>query len=149
MSTSTLLLLLALTGVCHCSVCPNSWTRYGNSCYAYIRQPLPWVVARSLCRSFGGHLVEITSASENTFVRNLINSRVAGKVWLGINDLLQNGLWVLTSNGRGIPYSNWAQGQPDNLYNSQACGAIFSNGQWDDEYCSVSRMFSFVCEKRL
>ncbi|XP_025097514.1 perlucin-like protein [Pomacea canaliculata] len=146
MSTSTLLLLLALTGVCHCFVCPNSWTRYGNSCYAYIGQPLPWVDARSFCRAFGGHLVEITSASENTFVRNLINSRGAGKVWLGINDLVQNGRWELTSNGRRIPYSNWARGEPNN-WSNQACGAIYSNGQWDDDLCSVSRTFPFVCEK--
>ncbi|XP_025097512.1 perlucin-like protein isoform X2 [Pomacea canaliculata] len=147
MSTSTLLLLLALTGVCHCSVCPKSWTRHGNSCYAYIGQLLPWVDARSLCRVFGGHLVEITSASENTFVRNLINNKGAGKVWLGINDFVQNGRWVLTLNGRGISYSNWARGEPNNLHNKQACGAIYSNGLWDDEYCSVSRTFPFVCEK--
>ncbi|XP_025098746.1 perlucin-like protein [Pomacea canaliculata] len=143
MSSATLLLLLALGGVCHCFRCPTSWVQYGDSCYTYISQPLTWVDAASLCRALGGYLTEITSAAENNFVRNLIGRNSA---WMGINDILRNGRWVLTSSGRPLPYANWARGEPNNHGGSETCGQMFPNGRWNDH--RMSHAIPSVCERR-
>ncbi|PVD27907.1 hypothetical protein C0Q70_10482 [Pomacea canaliculata] len=96
----------------------------------------------SLCRALGGYLTEITSAAENNFVRNLIGRNSA---WMGINDILRNGRWVLTSSGRPLPYANWARGEPNNHGGSETCGQMFPNGRWNDH--RMSHAIPSVCER--
>ncbi|XP_025099100.1 perlucin-like protein [Pomacea canaliculata] len=141
MSSATLLLLLALGGVCHCFRCPPSWVPYGNSCYTYISQSLTWPDAANRCRAIGGYLVEITSRSENNFVQSLIGR---SSVWMGINKL-RNGRWVLTSSGRPLPYANWARGEPNNYRGRETCGQMYSNGRWNDH--RSSHRIPSVCER--
>ncbi|XP_025099014.1 perlucin-like protein [Pomacea canaliculata] len=142
MSVATFFLLLALGGMCHCSPCPPSWTQYERSCYAYIPHSLTWSDAASLCRTLGGYLVQITSAAENNFVRNLIGGK---NVWLGINDILQDGRWVLTTTGKPLPYSNWEAGQPNNIGGTETCAQMSSTGLWHDN--TISSQMPSVCER--
>ncbi|XP_025099012.1 low affinity immunoglobulin epsilon Fc receptor-like [Pomacea canaliculata] len=165
MSSASVLLLVTLLGLSSCLACrqsslgrrpcrpgrwrcPAPWVRFRLSCYTYIEHPLPWIDAASLCKLLGANLVEINSAAENMFVNNIYKSRNVEHGWLGINDIQQNGRWVLTSTGRPLPYSNWAPGEPNNYAGKQGCALMYRNGKWDDNSCLISTAFTFVCERR-
>ena len=52
-------------------------------------------------------------------------------MWLGINDLSQEGKWR-TQRGQIQTYFNWAPGQPDNLDNENYSSMLLRNGLWND-----------------
>ncbi|XOK61138.1 S-layer homology domain-containing protein [Paenibacillus elgii] len=103
-----------------------------------------------------GYLVTITSASENTFVKE----KTVGLGWLGAIDIerwngepKQTGDWRwvtgpegLEDSGRGLKfyqgyvggtavagrYINWASGEPNNTSNIEYVAHIYPNGTWND-----------------
>ena len=88
-----------------------------------------------------GHLVTITSQSENDFVTDLIEDDT--RTWIGLSDQVTEGTyeWV---TGEPFDYSNWASGQPDNAGgNEHYIELLGSNGKWNDvpnDYRSVDSM---------
>lgn len=70
------------------------------------------------------------------------------KVWTGGNDLAIEGFFSWVTTGTPFSFQYWANGQPDNLQDSQHC--VYYNhlyGRlWDDENCNLK--FFFLCEMR-
>jgi hypothetical protein len=106
---------------------------------------LRWVEAQSLAATRGGHLVTLTSAAENEFVRQYANSKIElwqniyGGPWLGgyqdrtapdYSEPTGGWRWV---TGEPWVYQNWYSGEPDNFRNNEhwICFANFS-GTWLD-----------------
>ncbi|XP_025113557.1 CD209 antigen-like [Pomacea canaliculata] len=141
-----LLLLSACVSLCVCYQCPVSWSVHENKCYTYIHLRLPWIDAIGTCKTLGGHLVEINSATENHFVSRLMHSKGVVWIWLGFNDLVKEGRWVSATSNQPMVYQSWGWGEPNNSGN-QDCGQLTSNGAWDDLSCDPGTKFTFVCQR--
>lgn len=89
-------------------------------------------VAAANANAYGGHLVVINDAGENSFIKNNI---IANTAWLGFTDENSEGnfVWV---NGDAVTYTNWASGEPNNQspFGGQGDYAVISksNGKWLD-----------------
>lgn len=139
-------------------------TAYGKHFYYKSVKNMDFWSANSYCRGFGGHLVKIDNAKENTFAWNLY--KTDGWYFLGLSDIDQNNVWkwadgtlcrVVNWNWSQCPdgptqgggwgdycrviqdygYNNWSDGEPNNCGNncSEQNVAVFNNdGTWDDVY---------------
>jgi hypothetical protein len=129
---------------------------FGNNAYEFISGFFSFdqAVAAAQARTFNGvsgHLVTITSASENAFVLSLI-ATVEHSVWIGATDRAVEGEWrwvtgerfwqggTAGSVGPDVLYANWNPGQPDDFGTGQDVATIFGGlvaspgiaGRWDD-----------------
>jgi Ca2+-binding RTX toxin-like protein len=96
----------------------------------------------------GGHLANITSAAENTFIDNLI----VADTWIGGTDAGTEGVWIWQdgpeagqqfwagdSSGSAVggAYENWNGGEPNNSGNEDAA-EINTSGGWNDQGAGAS-----------
>ncbi len=117
-----------------------------GSCYKAIKQTGNWTAAEKGCVAWGGHLVSIASAQENTRVRQLANSG-CGNGWttfIGLTDAAKEGVWVWT-DGTAYTYKNWATNQPSNSGNNEDFVALDNTGTWND--VNTQNTGCYVCEK--
>ena len=66
-------------------------------------------------------------------------------IWLGLNDLDQEGTWVW-SDRTALSLANWKAGQPNNFgdMDEDCVGMIIMDGTWGDTPCS--RTFNYMCK---
>lgn len=133
------------------------YEKLNGHCYKVFNEGLSWDNARIYCEEMGGHLVTITSFSEQSFIEGLIT--IQGKrnnYWIGgFRNSSNRWCWV---TGENFSYSNWAINQPDNYYMEQNKIIIMDKiheghfGEWDDlggvgtppRY--GREKFGFICE---
>ena len=106
--------------------------------------------ANSRCMNdFNGTLAMIRSQEQTNAVVNLINNRTTDRnrpVTFGIrriggtNFAYINGDLISTSD-----FQNWARNEPNNALGNEDCGTLFTNGQWNDDACTV--LHNFICER--
>ncbi|XP_033004646.1 pulmonary surfactant-associated protein D-like [Lacerta agilis] len=97
--------------------------------------------ARETCSRMGGALAFPRNAAENSALQKIVtwyNRRAV----LGINDMAAEGRFV-NLNGDVIGYSNWAQGEPNNLGNED-CVEMHQDGKWHDRGCTLEWLV--ICE---
>lgn len=86
-------------------------TEFNGSYYkVYDDVELTWVQANEFCKSLGGHLVTITSETEQRFVENLLRTHDKNFYWLGAYESQNQWIWV---TDEPFSYSYWEIGQPD------------------------------------
>lgn len=66
-------------------------------------------------------------------------------VWIGANDLLEEGRWMWT-DGTILAYKNWHKDEPNNFGGREDCGALWNGMKWNDWFCSSKAYY--ICEKR-
>ena len=73
--------------------------QYGRKCLEFFtRDHYTWEQGESVCNSGGGHLASIETADEQKYVHSLIHSANRySSVWLGLNDLLVEGIYRWTT----------------------------------------------------
>ena len=83
-----------------------------------------WLQAQELARAVKGHLVTLTSAAENDYVRNniLIHANAQGMIPIGHQDALSEGRWETITGEVGVVgsdavFSYWYPGEPNNSGN--------------------------------
>ncbi|XP_060564340.1 neurocan core protein-like isoform X3 [Ruditapes philippinarum] len=121
--------------------CEGDWQLFESSCYWRSSSTLSWTAAEDDCVAMGGHLVEITSQSEDDFVQSL----GGGGTHIGLNDIDTEGVHVWISSGNLATFTNWYDGQPSNSGGGEDCVEILGLGQWNDIPCWLSR--AYVCER--
>lgn len=107
-----------------------------GSCNSYyLTHPGTWTETQMKAQSMGGNLVTINDAAEDAFVRsNFATGPVnpGGIVWIGLNDVATEGTFVW-ANGSPVGYTNWADGEPNNLSNEDYGALVdFNDGKWND-----------------
>jgi len=123
------------------------WIRYMTSynadkCYLFkdFDDTMTWNNANDFCKMQGGMLVAIHSSDEN----DMLMSRTNGNYWIGLHDV--GGRAFLWSDDSLLNYVNWANGEPNNYYDSEGCVNFYGDsGQWNDENCGTANYF--ICEK--
>jgi hypothetical protein len=135
-----LALYMALTGASGC--CDGVVN--GNFCYRMFPDVQPWKNAELACQIWSngtGHLANITSDSENSFVASLSS----GYAWIGYNDSVSEGNWLWTMPLPPSSYTHWCSGEPNNS-GDEDCAATnwCSRGYWNDYACTNA--LPYICK---
>ncbi|XP_047672566.1 C-type lectin domain family 6 member A-like isoform X2 [Tachysurus fulvidraco] len=139
-----------------CTLCEEGWKSLGLKCYYFSTHKLNWTQSRDYCVEKGGHLVIITSQTEQGF----LFPQIGETHWIGLNDLETEGQWMWVNNQplneTGVTF--WfsapeGPNQPDNWTkmdpSGENCAALGdANGNihtWFDASCSTIK--KCICEK--
>lgn len=122
---------------------------YNGHYYELYDDILSWRDAEEYCKSLGGHLVTITSAKENDFVKSLAGKGNREYVYIGATDESTEGTWKWI-NGEAFSYSNFAEGEPSvNGYEMEDYIRLSaSTGKWHDvkNVTDSIGVCGFICE---
>ncbi|XP_027033719.2 C-type lectin domain family 4 member D-like isoform X2 [Tachysurus fulvidraco] len=136
--------------------CEEGWKSLGLKCYYFSSFKLNWEQSRDYCVEKGGHLVIITSQTEQNFVV----SQIGETHWIGLHDLETEGQWMWVNNKplkeTGVTFWYSAPGRPDEPDNwkeedpsGENCAALgHVNGdtdKWFDAHCGAIK--KCICEK--
>lgn len=118
--------------------------------YQRIDNEMTWHGAKAYCECFKGHLVTISSESENQFVCDILSSS-----WIGATDEATEGLWEWVT-GEPWVFSSWSPGEPNNCCPPWICGGsectpehylTYWGDPYEDEWNDVPNGFRpFICE---
>ncbi|XP_050697639.1 C-type mannose receptor 2-like [Eriocheir sinensis] len=115
-----------------CSQCEEGWTLYKSSCYYFnVERKGTWDESRSYCADFKSDLVKITSAEEEHFIRE----RMDGSVWIGLNDIKEEGRFEWTDGSRPT-YTGWSPNEPNDSGGAEDCTTLRKSEGWNDIICS-------------
>ena len=113
----------------------------GNN-YTVIDTYMTWYEAKMYCESQGGHLVTITSDTEQALVHSLIQDLIDG-VWIGLTDERIEGAWEWIT-GEVVSYTNWENGEP--IEEDDYAMMHDGSGEWDGQSDDNIEFLPFVCE---
>lgn len=116
---------------------------FGGHTYQLSTIPRNWTAADAFAKSVGGHLATVSNKIENTFLLQIAKMTIdlssapsapdggGGRyLWLGANDIANEGIWKWTDGSKFTGYSNWGSGwnvrEPDNFGNQDALGFALS-----------------------
>ena len=103
--------------------------------------------AKDMCTKTGGRLASITTAAENTQLKDAMfaNDNQHATVWIGASDHAESGIWRWVDKGAGEQellsegYTRWAPGQPDGSGLNEHCVEMWSSGEWNDADCTTAK----------
>ncbi|WP_270505601.1 lectin-like protein [Eubacterium limosum] len=133
---------------------PVAVTYFQGNKYMLMEDAFGWKDAKSKCEELGGHLVTITSESEQNIVADLLKKGQRISYAMGMTDEKEEGVykWV---TGEKYSFSNWAPSEPNNhndnenaslIYNQSGYGGeqIAYHGSWNDT--AISTITGYICE---
>lgn len=106
--------------------------------------------AHAFCLARGAELLKLESAAEEQRVYEAVTE--AGSIWLGANDIAQEGDWRWPDDSAvSTGYAGWSQGQPNDSGAGEDCAVLHSGmGAWNDVACDSTAFDSVpitvVCE---
>ncbi len=126
---------------------------FNGHTYEFVPQDMTWEEARLECVKRGGHLVTVTSAEEEEYLKGLylhINGDDKGG-WLGAySDGAYGGdkydwCWV---TGEKWNYTNWDNGEPSNSRGTEWFAHFWKDMTWNDVDNEDSRgsQYGYICE---
>ncbi|XP_042223061.1 macrophage mannose receptor 1-like isoform X2 [Homarus americanus] len=132
--------------VCKMTVktCPESFTYHEGKCYYASNFDATWDAARYKCKQFNSEaeLVSIHSDDENSFFHGKLTHSSPG-TWLGLTYNSSSQVWSW-SDGADGNYTNWNDGEPNDMESEWCAEIIDYSGKWNNLPCTQSR--SFGCE---
>lgn len=104
---------------------------YNGHYYKVFNDSFNWAQAKRRCEEIGGHLVTITSNTEQAIVKELIVSQgTKGYYWTGgVRNSDDSWSWITDEN---FSYSNWSQGEPNNGVGNEDIVTLYKSGNWND-----------------
>jgi len=134
--------------------CEEGWEKNGDHCYYFSTEKKIWFAAGLYCRNKGGHLASVHSDATNDFVWGMMNRTSLNPIWIGGNDIDEEGVWKWT-DCTPWDFTVWYKGEPHRpKYN---CLNVFkfddqhelknANKKWNDNRC-VNKQ-GFVCSKKI
>ncbi|MFH1131585.1 MAG: lectin-like protein [Pseudomonadota bacterium] len=132
----------------NCSLACIGGKTFNLNCYIHMSAPtqdMYWRQAQQYCEDRGMHLVTISNAAENAFVRNTLGVPNSTYIWLGFHDMDKEGTWKWV-NGEGVSFTAWAANEPSNSNAGEDCAMILRTAvDWFDHPCE-SLGHATVCE---
>lgn len=132
---------------------PVAVTYFQGNKYMLMEDAFGWKDAKSKCEELGGHLVTITSESEQNIVADLLKKGQRISYAMGMTDENEEGVykWV---TGEKYSFSNWAPNEPSNIGNGEDASVIYNkggyggpiayHGSWND--IPMSTITGYICE---
>lgn len=103
-------------------------------------------VADLVCQHMDGHLVEIESSEENTYLASKA-AALRASFWTGLSDMQQESVWLWYDSGRHLTstgFQHWFPNEPNNAGMDENC-AYIASGSWNDAPCHLA--LHYICEK--
>jgi hypothetical protein len=138
--------------------CDGQWDN-NPMCPQCVIQPLPapsvndaafcfalrtWDEAEADCVTQGGHLISVHNQATQDFLAANAFGIAGGDWWIGLNDLLSEGLFVW-SDGTAVDFTAWNGGEPNNAGNEDCVHfPIWAGGNWNDLPCDAQGRY--ICE---
>ncbi|KAL7830742.1 hypothetical protein SRHO_G00318690 [Serrasalmus rhombeus] len=134
------------------TVCLKGKKIHGK-CFLAESQQKSYHTASEDCIAKGGTLSAPLSSLENEQLVQYVRESLGtdARVWLGVNDMLSEGVWV-DLTGSAVRFKNWETStrpaQPDGG-STENCAVLsaLSGGKWSDESCRAER--ASVCEFKI
>jgi hypothetical protein len=144
------------------------YDRDTRMCYLILTDKMSWSDARTECEYRAGHLnggdlASINSYDESRYLQSeqisvivghpLTNCFCSGMVengglvdscWIGMSTQNDRGAFDW-SDGTAVAFTNWNDGEPNNVNNNEDCVEVLL-GLWNDDECNRTR--SAICEKK-
>lgn len=143
----TLLLVAGAAATLHqAQAAPTTWAGNGHEYEVITSEGVTWTDAMAAAGAMGPgwHLVTITSADENNFVKSLLSTAENDRshYWLGGTDAAVEGTWAWVT-GEAWGYTNWWNGEPNNSGDEDYLamdlrGAAYA---WNDAPNNVGQIF--------
>lgn len=153
------LLIILIFSTSYTLMAHASTLTFNNSRYEIIlSKGITWDSAKAAAEAAGGHLVTITSAEENNFIKNNLFNGLEKAYWLGASQDGDNNKKRPTSNwswvtGETWSFTDWSNSEPNNAgnYNEIHLSADSRyDFSWNDEDTAVSSMINgYVLEINL
>ncbi|NXJ75615.1 MRC1 protein, partial [Trogon melanurus] len=106
---------------------------------------LTWHQARRSCQQQNAELLSVTEIHEQTYLRDLIDSK-RSSLWIGLNSLNLNSGWQWSG---GIPfrYLNWAPGRSPEPEPEKLCAVLNPRRdvKWENQPCELK--IGYICKK--
>ncbi|VDI15447.1 Hypothetical predicted protein [Mytilus galloprovincialis] len=126
--------------------CSNGWNLAYNKCFLIVYEKVIWQDAVTKCKEYGGHLSKVENELEDLW----LISQITDSVWIGLNDIENDGQWRWISDSSGPNYTNWLPAEPNGgpdencaHYCKNICGQTFYG--WNDTRCKM--LLGYVCER--
>jgi hypothetical protein len=124
------------------TTCPADFDLIDGACYRLLSSQLTWIDAEISAAGQSAHLASFATLTEHnnvfTYYRNL--GRLTADVWIGLNDVSQEGVFTWSDNSTSV-LRNFAANEPNNYGGLQNCIVVYSSSLlWDDDGCSSSRL---------
>ena len=153
------LILVYCFHLLHQGDCPPGWTSLPTGCYFYITGYFTWLKAVNACKEMNSKLIEVETRRENEALRSVLPHPRPRGVWIGVSDIIEEGLWIWNSTGEKAAWSHvnhglelpWIPGtvKPDDSLNCafQIIGWTNSGfgGRWKDGWC-LMELEGALCE---
>ncbi|XP_071316084.1 macrophage mannose receptor 1-like [Trachinotus anak] len=112
--------------------------------YHLINGALTWYEARSFCRVKYTDLATVNNMDDKNKLVNTLGSHVA-YTWIGLH---KGGTdrWMWSDGSGRAHFTNWGEGDPNNVAGNEGCGEMSETDKWNDVYCGEEK--SFVCYER-
>ncbi|XP_071804755.1 perlucin-like protein [Asterias amurensis] len=130
--------------------CPPDWYGIGDSdsCYFFMNDKMNWYQANRTCAESLANLVVPNSLPERSFVwevfSQLLGHQPDYELWIGCNDIEEEGNWYPCPLKGDNGYENWKVGEPSGANCAQM--RITSDGEWEDADCTEYKYA--VCEQQ-
>ena len=129
--------------------CPDSWSHHNDSCYLMSRSQATWLEANQACAAFDprARLISVHPDDKDRLQKLLTEiDRREMHIWIGLFRRHDGSSWAW-SDGTPVDYTNWRDGEPNNLGDGEHCAGFYvrhAGGRWNDYECSTKR--SFLCQ---
>jgi len=116
---------------------------YEGHTYAVLASPATWADAREVCRSMGGDLVSLEDRSEMIFVAELAEAVDVDRIWVGVSDEEDEGVWEW-ADGSAAQFTSWHHGEPNGGRQENAVEMLIETKTWND--IPGGRLRAYICE---
>ncbi|XP_055469977.1 mannose-binding protein C [Psammomys obesus] len=113
--------------------------RVGKKYFMSSRKKMSFDRAKALCSQLQGSMATPRNDEENKAIQNVARA----EAFLGITDMEREDNFV-DLKGNRVHYTNWNDGEPNNVNGAEDCVVLLLNGKWNDISCRES--FLAVCE---
>lgn len=100
--------------------------------------------AELYCQARGGHLAMPKDEGANAALAAYITAAGLERVYIGIHDLNQEGVFTYVDLSPMTAFSKWRRGEPNNTDEDEDCAEMLASGEWTDVACQPT--MHFICE---
>ena len=112
--------------------------------YLLVKEEKRYSDAQLYCQARGGHLAMPKDEGANAALSAYITAAGLDRVYMGIHDLNQEGVFTYVDLSPMTAFSKWRRGEPSNDNGDEDCVEMLASGEWTDVACQLTMYF--VCE---
>uniref|UniRef100_G1SVR4 Collectin-11 n=2 Tax=Oryctolagus cuniculus TaxID=9986 RepID=G1SVR4_RABIT len=112
--------------------------------YLLVKEEKRYADAQLSCQGRGGTLAMPKDEAANGLMAAYLAQAGLARVFIGINDLEQEGAFVYSDRTPVQAFSKWRGGEPNNAYDEEDCVEMVASGGWNDVACHITMYF--LCE---